>query len=223
VQRLVDEAAGLGFGQVYFTGGEPFLLAEIYDILAYASARLPTTVLTNAMLFTQKVPGTNKTRLDRLSEIGSDNLTVQVSLDGARPEHHDPYRGAGTWEKTVEGIKLLQSRSFKVRLGTTETAANAGHLAELCEFHHSLDISEEDHIIRPLARRGFSTEGIEVTRANVTPEITVNTYGMFWHPLSTEADMSVSNSLLPLGEAVERVQAQLAEAASAPQTQFKCG
>src|SRR5258708_27449059 len=50
VKRLVDEASQLGFVQTFFTGGEPFLLPDIYDMLAYASARLQTTVLTNAML-----------------------------------------------------------------------------------------------------------------------------------------------------------------------------
>ena len=50
VRRIVDEAVALGFGDVYFTGGEPFLLDDIYDMLAYAAPRLRTTVLTNGML-----------------------------------------------------------------------------------------------------------------------------------------------------------------------------
>src|SRR3970040_1571343 len=59
VQRLVDEAVGLCFDQVYFTGGEPFLLNDIYEMLAYSSAGVKTTVLTNAMLLGQKVPGSD--------------------------------------------------------------------------------------------------------------------------------------------------------------------
>src|SRR5688572_19152378 len=50
VTRLVDEAVALGFDHVFFTGGEPFILNDIYDMLAYASARVTTTVLTNAMI-----------------------------------------------------------------------------------------------------------------------------------------------------------------------------
>ena len=50
VRRIVDEAVALGFGDIYFTGGEPFLLDDIYDMLAYAAPRLRTTVLTNGML-----------------------------------------------------------------------------------------------------------------------------------------------------------------------------
>src|SRR5574341_530033 len=144
VKRLVDEAVELGFTHLFFTGGEPFLLNDIYDVLAYSSERVKTTVLTNAMLLKQKMPGRDKTRLDRLCEIANDNLIVQVSLDGGRPEHHDAYRGQGTWEKTVEGIRLLQERGFRVRLSTTETPVNSPYLPEICEFHRLLGIPDED-------------------------------------------------------------------------------
>src|SRR5262245_17890609 len=50
VQRLVDEAVTLGFIDIFFTGGEPFILNDIYDMLSYASAQVRTTVLTNGMI-----------------------------------------------------------------------------------------------------------------------------------------------------------------------------
>ena len=81
-RRLVDEAVELGFTDVFFTGGEPFILNEIYDMLAYASARVKTTVLTNAMIL-------RGPRLEKLVAIANDNLVVQVSLDGGRAEDHD--------------------------------------------------------------------------------------------------------------------------------------
>jgi MoaA/NifB/PqqE/SkfB family radical SAM enzyme len=213
VKRLVDEAAALDFSQVFFTGGEPFLLDDIYDMLAYSSARRPTTVLTNAMLL-------RGARLDKLRAIKNDNLTMQVSLDGGRPEDHDAYRGPGTWVKTVEGIKRLQEHSFRVRLGTTETPANSAHLEELCELHRALGIADEDHIIRPLAKRGFSKEGIELGMDNLAPELTVNVDGIFWHPLSTDADMQVSKEIFPLASAVERIQALYEDIARAGATQL---
>lgn len=202
VQRLVDEAVELGFTEIFFTGGEPFILNDIYDMLTYSSARVKTNVLTNAMLLRGK-------RLENLLTIANDNLLMQVSLDGGLPEHHDAYRGAGTWAKTVEGIQTLQAHGFRVRLSTTETPANSAHLDKICEFHQSLGIPEEDHFIRPLAKRGFSPEGLNVDKTSLVPEVTVSVDGVYWHPLSTDPDMRVTEEVFPLKTAVECIQEQL--------------
>lgn len=202
VQRLVDEATALGFSEIFFTGGEPFILNDIYDMLAYSTARVRTTVLTNGMIL-------RGPRLERLDAIAHHNLRVQVSLDGATADDHDAYRGKGSWDKTLEGIRLLQSRGFRVRLSTTETPVNSPRLAAICELHRSLDIPDSDHFVRPLARRGYSKEGLELSMTNLLPEVTVSLDGVFWHPLSTDADMLVSRQLFPLAASVARIQEQL--------------
>lgn len=202
VKRLVDEAVDLAFDELFFTGGEPFLLDDIYEMLAYASAKAKTTVLTNAMIL-------RGARLDRLCAIANDRLVVQVSLDGGRPADHDPLRGRGSWEETVEGIRLLQERGFRVRLSTTETPANRDRLDELCAFHRGLGIPDEDHLVRPLAKRGFSRDGLELDRTSLIPEVTVTVDGVFWHPLSTDADMQVNRTFLPLANSVTLIRDQL--------------
>jgi len=103
----------------------------------------------------------------------------------------------------------LQERGFRVRIGTTETPVNSAHLDKVCELHRSLGIPDEDHFIRPLAKRGYSREGLELGMNNLIPEITVNLDGIYWHPLATEADMLVSRELFPLSAAVEKIQGQL--------------
>lgn len=213
VMRIVDEGLDLKFEHIYFTGGEPFILDEIYPMLAYSSTRIRTTVLTNAMLLHGK-------RLESLRAIRNDNLAVQVSLDGSRAEEHDPYRGAGSWDKTINGIRNLQDTGFRVRLSTTSTPANAAHQAEICAFHQSLGIPEEDHITRPLARRGYSTEGLDVGKKNLAPEITVNVNGTYWHPLSTDLDMQISDRIFPLADAVCRVRQELESMNFADQEQL---
>lgn len=202
VKRLVDEAVALGFSDIFFTGGEPFILNDMYEMLAYASARVKTTVLTNAMLL-------RGSRLDKLCAIANDNLVVQVSLDGGNAEDHDHYRGRGSWDKAVEGIKLLQERGFRVRLSTTETPVNTTRLEQVCKFHRGLGIPDADHFVRPLAKRGYSKEGLDLDMTNLIPEVTANVDGIFWHPLSTDADMQVSRSLFPLADSVQIIQTQL--------------
>lgn len=217
IRRVVDEAVALGFREVFFTGGEPFLLDNIYETLAYAAPRLKTTVLTNGMLL-------KGARLERLRAIVHSNLTVQVSLDGARAEHHDPYRGAGTWIKTVKGIRALQASGFHVRLGTTETPVNSNHLDELAEFRQALGIPAADHFVRPLARRGFAREGTEVSAETLVPEVTVTAGGIYWHPLASPSsdDLLVSAEIFPLVAAVARIREQLATPSQGQPTERAC-
>jgi MoaA/NifB/PqqE/SkfB family radical SAM enzyme len=200
----VDEALVLGFNRLFLTGGEPFMLEAIYDMLAYASSHVDTTVLTNAMLLRGK-------RLERLAAIANEKLTVQVSLDGARREHHDAYRGRGTWARTVEAIHRLREHKVRIRLSTTETPANTDHLNELHDFRRSLGLAEEDHVLRPLTRRGFSQEGVEVGIDSLLPEVTVSADGVFWHPLASPSsiDLQVSREIFPLAAAVDCIRQQL--------------
>ena len=69
--QLVDEAVALGFEHIFFTGGEPFILPDIYAMLAYSSARVPTTVLTNAMLL-------RGPRLEKLTAGGLRAMVTEV-------------------------------------------------------------------------------------------------------------------------------------------------
>jgi MoaA/NifB/PqqE/SkfB family radical SAM enzyme len=213
-KQLVDEASELQFEHIYFTGGEPFVLDDIYEMLVYAAKRIPTTVLTNAMLLRGK-------RLEKLNAIRNTNLVIQVSLDGSCPEHQDPYRGEGSWRRTVEGLDNLQASGFRIRLSTTETPANRQHLAEICAFHAQRGIPEEDHFIRPLAKRGFSQEGMEVCKATLVPELTCNIDGIYWHPLSTDPDLLVTEMLFPLSNAVRLAQEELETIRTASQAPMK--
>jgi MoaA/NifB/PqqE/SkfB family radical SAM enzyme len=201
----VDEAVALGFCDLFFTGGEPFVLDEIYEMLAYSSAQMRTTILTNGVLLAGK-------RLDRLCAVANDNLKVQVSLDGGGPKAHDAYRGQGTWAKAVAGIERLLERGIHVCISTTETPANSAHIDELHTFRRGLGISDEDHFVRPLAKHGFSREGVELSRGGLQPEVTVTIEGVYWHPLifPGDVDMRVSEDIFPLSDAVGRIKQELA-------------
>ena len=127
VQRIAREASELGVKEIFVTGGEPFLLEDISEILLACAAAAPTTVLTNGMLFTGP-------RVESLRELPRDRIVLQISLDSATPELHDVHRGPGTWARTREGIQRARAQGFRVRLAATVSTD-----AEAEEFRRFLD------------------------------------------------------------------------------------
>jgi MoaA/NifB/PqqE/SkfB family radical SAM enzyme len=198
-RSLVDEAVGEGFEELYVTGGEPFAEPDIVEMLEYASERLPTVVLTNAMLFT----GRRRRELERLA--GRERLVLQTSLDGARPETHDLFRGAGSWRKAMDGIETARALGLPVRAAMTETEANTGEVEELRALLAGIGIVGDDFAVRPLVKRGFAEDGMDVSEEVMVPELTVTADGVHWHPVGGDADSSpdllVARGELPLAEA----------------------
>ncbi|MGH2742146.1 MAG: radical SAM protein [Thermoleophilaceae bacterium] len=186
--RLVDEALAEGFEELFVTGGEPFLEPGIVTMLEYASERLATVVLTNAMLFT----GRRGRELRRLA--GRPNLVLQTSIDGARAETHDRWRGAGSWQRTIEGIRYARELGLPMRAAMTETPDNRGEVGELAELLAGFGIEGADFAVRPLVQRGFAAEGLEVDDSVMVPELTVTADGVHWHPVG--GDLHASPDLL---------------------------
>jgi hypothetical protein len=203
-QALVDEAMAEGFEELYVTGGEPFVEPDIVAMLEYASDRMPTVALTNAMLFTG---GRRRAELERLA--GREGLVLQTSLDGARPETHDRFRGAGSWEKAVAGIEIGRSLGIPMRAAMTETAANTGEVAELRALLAGVGIEGDDFAVRPLVKRGFADHGLDVSDAVMVPELTITADGAHWHPvggdLDSSPDLVVARGEVTLAEAKRRI------------------
>ena len=147
-------------------------------------------------------------RLATLEALADLPVTYQVSLDGADAATHDAYRGAGAWQKALDGIATLQRLGLTVAIGSTETPANTDQIDALRAFVTDLGIPEERHFVRPLAKRGFSTEGIEVCAADLEPEVTVSVDGVYWHPLACEDDLLVTRRLFPFADALNLVHEQ---------------
>jgi organic radical activating enzyme len=193
VRRIAAEAAELGVGELFVTGGEPFLLQDIGEILAACAAAAPTTVLTNGMLFTGR-------RLASLRALPRDRVTLQISLDSPAPERHDRHRGKGTWARAWSGIERARAEGFRVRLAAT---VSDDHEAE--EFSHFLDaqqIRAEDRVIRRVAMRGFAEQGLALARADLVPEITITAEGVYWHPVGADdGDLFLTAEIFPLADA----------------------
>jgi pyruvate-formate lyase-activating enzyme len=197
VRQIARESAGLGVSEIFVTGGEPFLLAEIGDILAACAAAAPTTVLTNGMLLAGR-------RLERLRSLPRDRLTLQISLDSPTPDLHDRHRGRGSWAKAWRGIERARAEGFRVRLAATVSSEDEAEAFR--GFLDRQEIAAEDRVIRRIALRGFADEGVALARVDLMPEITITADGVYWHPVGAEdADLLVTREIFPLAEAFTAV------------------
>jgi organic radical activating enzyme len=190
VQRIAREGAELGVREIFVTGGEPFLLADIAEILLACAGAAPTTVLTNGMLFTGR-------RIESLRALPRDRVILQISLDSATPQRHDLHRGPGTWARTREGIQCARAEGFRVRLAAT--VSNDDEVSEFRQFLDQEQIAPEDRVIRRIALRGAAREGVALSRADLVPEVTITAEGVYWHPVGAEdADLLVTRDIFPL-------------------------
>lgn len=203
VQRAASEAPAAGVREILVTGGEPFLRSDIAELLLACAEALPTTVLTNGLLFAGQ-------RRRALRALPRDRVVLQISLDSPTAALHDQHRGAGTWEKTRAGIAIAREEGFRVRLASTVTDAQAEQ-----EFRDFLDregIPEEDCVVRRVALRGFAEDGVALSRSDLVPEVTLTRAGIYWHPVgATDDDFFVTGRAFPLIEAIEAVRLAFAE------------
>ncbi len=202
-EAVAAEFAALGGRELFVTGGEPFLHPQIAETVAACSSRLPTTILTNAMVIQR---GARRRALESLDR---DRVTLQISLDSADSDLHDRQRGDGSHARALEGIQTVLGLGFPVRIAATwfddEPAAGAAWTALLDRWQ----IPEPDRLVRPVARQGFAEEaggGEQVTVDSLAPEPTVTADGIWWHPVAvTDPVMQVADAPLPLAAALDTI------------------
>lgn len=194
VQRIAREAAPLGVSEFFLTGGEPFLLSDIADLVLACVETAPVTLLTNGMLFGGR-------RGNELRRMPRNRVTLQISLDSPTPELHDSHRGAGSWQRAWDGIQLARGDGFRVRLAATVvTSAQEDAFRQFLDQHQ---IPEADRVIRRVALRGVATAGIALARTDLVPEMTITADGVYWHPVGAEdADMLITADIFPLAAAL---------------------
>jgi len=126
-KKLLKEVAQAGFKIMIFSGGEPLLRDDIYELIAYAKSLEMRPVLgTNGTLITLEVA--KKLKDSGLARAG-------ISLDSTQAELHDRFRGGeGSWLKSIEGIKNCQAVGLETQINTTITKRNYNELEEITDL-----------------------------------------------------------------------------------------
>jgi molybdenum cofactor biosynthesis enzyme MoaA len=153
VRRALDESVPLGVREYYFTGGEPFLNPEIFEILEETLRQGPATVLTNGVLLTPE----RCRRLRELSDGSEYSLDLRGSIEGYSAEANDAIRGAGTFERILAGIRNLADAGINpvvtVSEACDEAATSAGR-ARFLDWMRTIGLSRPRLKILSLFRMG---------------------------------------------------------------------
>ncbi|MBI2118465.1 MAG: methyltransferase domain-containing protein [Elusimicrobia bacterium] len=124
--RVLDETSELGVERYYFTGGEPFIRSDIFDLIQYITEtkQKELIILTNATLFTNS-------RIEQLKKLSRKKVKFQVSIDGTTPQTNDSIRGIGVFEKAAQGLRVLSELGFETSLTAVVTKKNLQELGNL--------------------------------------------------------------------------------------------
>lgn len=132
--RFIDDVAAFGSPTILFSGGEPLMRPDIFELSAHAASRGMRCVLsTNGTLITDGVA-------ERIRDAGFQY--VGISLDGLR-DVHDKVRGKmGSFDGALSGIR--RCREFGVKVGIRFTL----HRKNLEDLPGVLDLLEEENVPR---------------------------------------------------------------------------
>ena len=132
--RLLGDLADFGAPVVLFSGGEPLMRPDIFELIQYATSRkMRAVVSTNGTLITKDMAA-------KLKEAGLSY--VGISLDGLEATN-DRFRGVkGAFRKALEGVQNCLATGVKVGLRFTVTRENYKDVGGI------LDLVEQEGIPR---------------------------------------------------------------------------
>ncbi|MBL7106642.1 MAG: radical SAM protein [Phycisphaerae bacterium] len=125
VKGILDGLAEVSdFKLIVFSGGEPMLREDIYEILFYAKQLgLYPMLATNATLI-------DKEAAKALKQNGM--LGIATSIDSVCPEKHNSYRGSKkAFEGVIAGIKNIRSEGLYIQVNITVSKYNTDELEEI--------------------------------------------------------------------------------------------
>jgi radical SAM protein with 4Fe4S-binding SPASM domain len=130
--KALDVLADAGVTAIAFSGGEPLLKKEFFQLAEKASNYgMFIAIATNGTLLTKEMAEKLKN-----SGVGF----VQISLDGTK-QTHEEFRGLdGTYERVVEGIRNAVDAGLITCISTTATKLNQHDIVAVMDFAEDLGV-----------------------------------------------------------------------------------
>lgn len=145
VKGIIDQTSAWGVKVFNPLGGEPFMRADIEELLAYAVRRgFYVSVTTNGTLITTR-------RARSVAAVPADRLHFNISLDGDA-ESNDLVRGPGMWRRAVDGYLRLREADAEAGNARRKLLANT--------LLHAGNLDHFEAVLEEQAALGF--DGVQI-------------------------------------------------------------
>lgn len=126
-KNLISEIKKAGFKIMIFSGGEPLMRPDIFELVEHAAkVGLRPVFGTNGTLITRDVAR-------RLKELGV--MGMGISLDSLDPEKHNTLRCyPGGFEQAVQGMENCLAENLPFQIHTTVMDWNKDELTQITDF-----------------------------------------------------------------------------------------
>ena len=128
-KKILDKCRAVGIPQVTFTGGEPTMREDLFELISYARwfiSRLNTNGIRLTPDYCKKL---------REAELDS----VQITFYSSEAEIHNRLVGAARYEETFAGIKNAVAQGLSVSINTPLCTLNKDYVKTL-ELLHALGV-----------------------------------------------------------------------------------
>ena len=165
LQKIIDDATGLGIKQVCFTGGEPMTYRHLWAGIKYLTKKgLVYSLITNGSCLTRK----NVAKL-----MSSPPTRIYISIDSPDNSVHDLLRGKrGIWNSAAQGVLLLNEydKRPKIIINYVISNKNFKEIQDLVALSQQFPFDELNLLqIKGLPRLALTKKQIRFYNKDVVP------------------------------------------------------
>ncbi len=126
--RLIDRLADFGNPILIFTGGDPMMRPDLFELIGYATGKGLRCSLTPTAT---ALP--TRERLQKAAEVGI--RRIALSLDAPTPDVHDGFRQVeGSWARTMKILQNAKDVGISAQVNTTVSRFNIDRLPDMVPF-----------------------------------------------------------------------------------------
>lgn len=124
-KNLIDQIYEMGNPLLVFTGGDPLMRPDLYELTQYAIAKGLRVSMTPSA-----TPRVTEGAIAKAKEVGLSRWAF--SVDGPNAEIHDRFRGTrGSFDLTVRSLATLKRLGLPIQINTTISRYNVHALEEM--------------------------------------------------------------------------------------------